>query len=410
MSASTGQVRRLHFNTIDDVERELLAVGVDPSGVNVMAPKALGLSIKIEKVSSPAALILKQEMLSLGGDCANHRAVIKNDVTSTDSILIGSVKIFQRLIPKLKAQPFGLPALAEKIQAIIEAELAPRQFKLTMQHHVLDLSHRTHIMGILNVTPDSFSDGGAFLEAGKAIAQGIRMVEEGADIIDIGAESTRPGAETLPESQELDRLLPVLEGLLKEVAVPISVDTYKSNVAEAALNAGAHVINDISGLRFDPRMKTVVAHHRAPVVLMHIQGEPKNMQQNPSYVDLMGEIVRYLSESIRLAEEAGIERSSVIIDPGIGFGKRLQDNYELLRRLTEFRDLGCPILVGPSRKSFIGAVLNLPPDQRMEGTAAAVALAIQHGAHIVRVHDVKEMSRVCRIADLIVGKSTPELG
>jgi dihydropteroate synthase len=260
-------------------------------------------------------------------------------------------------------------------------------------------------MGILNITPDSFSDGGEFYDTERAIERGIQMVEEGADIIDIGAESTRPGAEPLPADVELKRFIPVLKGLLQRVDVPISIDTYKSVVAEAALKAGAHLINDISGLRFDPRMKEVVAKYQVPVVMMHIKGEPRNMQQNPHYDDVIGEIYNYFAEGIRSAEAAGIDKHKIIIDPGIGFGKRLQDNYEIIRRLSEFQDLGCPILIGPSRKSFIGSVLALPPDQRLEGTLAAVAIAIQNGAHLVRVHDVKQVWRACRIADVLVGKT-----
>lgn len=280
------------------------------------------------------------------------------------------------------------------------------KFRLQLGNKSLELSSRTHIMGILNVTPDSFSDGGKFFEPRKAIECGVEMAEEGADIIDIGAESTRPGAESVSAEEELNRLIPVLEGLLNKVDVPISVDTYKSSIAETALKAGAHLINDISGLRFDSMMKKVVAKFQVPVVIMHIKGEPRNMQQNPYYEDLIGEIYGYLAESIHIAEEAGIKRNDIIVDPGIGFGKRLQDNYEIIRRLSEFQGLGCPILIGPSRKSFIGTVLDLPPDQRLEGTLAAVAIGIQNGAHIVRVHDVKEVSRAGRIADLLVGKTS----
>jgi dihydropteroate synthase len=281
-----------------------------------------------------------------------------------------------------------------------------QKFRLQCGNKKLDLSSRTHIMGILNVTPDSFSDGGEFYQPEQAIERGIQMAEEGADIIDIGAESTRPGAEPISTEEELQRLVPVLEGLLKKVDVPISIDTYKSSVAEMALKAGAHIINDISGLRFDPQMKDIVAKYRVPVVIMHIKGEPRNMQQNPYYDDLIGEIYGYFDESIRIAEGAGIKRENIIVDPGIGFGKRLMNNYEILRRLYEFQGLGCPILIGPSRKSFIGKVLDLPPDQRLEGTIAAVAIGIQNGAHIVRVHDVKEISRACRIIDLLVGKTS----
>jgi len=277
--------------------------------------------------------------------------------------------------------------------------------RLQCGNKTFDLSRRSHIMGILNITPDSFSDGGEFYDTERAIERGIQMVEEGADIIDIGAESTRPGAEPLPADVELKRFIPVLKGLLQRVDVPISIDTYKSVVAEAALKAGAHLINDISGLRFDPRMKEVVAKYQVPVVMMHIKGEPRNMQQNPHYDDVIGEIYNYFAEGIRSAEAAGIDKHKIIIDPGIGFGKRLQDNYEIIRRLSEFQDLGCPILIGPSRKSFIGSVLALPPDQRLEGTLAAVAIAIQNGAHLVRVHDVKQVWRACRIADVLVGKT-----
>lgn len=281
-----------------------------------------------------------------------------------------------------------------------------RTFQLQCGGRILDLSSRTHIMGILNVTPDSFSDGGKFFQPGQAIEHGIQMAEDGADIVDIGAESTRPGAKPVAADEELRRIIPILEGLLKQVAVPISIDTYKSSVAETALEAGAQMINDISGLRFDPQMRHVIAKYRVPVVIMHIKGEPRNMQQHPYYGDLIGEISGYLAESIQLAEEAGIQREKIIVDPGIGFGKRLMDNYEILRRLDEFQKLGCPILIGPSRKSFIGKVLDLPSDQRLEGTIAAVAIGIQHGAHLVRVHDVKEISRACRIIDLLVGKSS----
>ena len=278
------------------------------------------------------------------------------------------------------------------------------QFLLKCGEKVIDLSSRTHIMGILNVTPDSFSDGGEYFDTNRAVERGIQMAEEGADIIDIGAESTRPGAEPIAMDEELARLLPVLEQLLKTTDVPISVDTYKSRVAEAALHAGAHIINDISGLRFDPAMKDVVARFDAPVIIMHIKGEPKNMQIDPYYEDVMIEISDYLAESIRMASLAGIKKENIVVDPGIGFGKRLEDNYEIIRRLSELKRLGCPILIGPSRKSFLGKILNLPPAERLEGTMAAVAIGIQNGADIVRVHDVKAVSRVCQIADLIVAK------
>lgn len=287
--------------------------------------------------------------------------------------------------------------------------MTPPILKLNCRGKILKLHERTHIMGILNVTPDSFSDGGQYYDPELAIKRGIELAEEGADMIDIGAESTRPGSAPISVEEELRRLLPVVEALLTEVQIPISVDTYKAEVAAEVLNKGVHLINDISGLHFDPAMKNVLSTYQVPVVVMHIKGTPKDMQINPHYDDLMGEIHDYLSNCVAMALEAGIKRENLIIDPGIGFGKRWYDNYEIIRRLHELNPIGCPILIGPSRKSFIGKVLNLEPDQRLEGTAAAVALCIQHGAHIVRVHDVKAMVRVCRIADLIVGKTAMEI-
>jgi len=271
---------------------------------------------------------------------------------------------------------------------------------------ILNLHQRTHVMGILNVTPDSFSDGGEYVNPEAAIKRGIEIEQEGADILDIGAESTRPGAASISANEELNRLLPVIDGLINKIKIPISVDTYKATVADEVLTRGIHLINDISGLRFDPQLKEVIAKHKACVVIMHIKGTPKNMQQNPHYVDVMREILEYLQDSINMAISAGIKRDQIIIDPGIGFGKRLADNFEILKRLNELNQLQLPILIGPSRKSFIGKILNTEPDQRFEGTAAAVALGIHNGAHIVRVHDIKKNARVCRIADLIVGKTS----
>jgi len=262
-----------------------------------------------------------------------------------------------------------------------------------------DFSKRTYVMGILNVTPDSFSDGGRYFTLDLALEHALKMIEDGADIIDVGGESTRPGSDPVPIEEELRRVIPVIKELAKRTKVPISIDTYKSEVARRALDNGALIVNDISGLRFDEKMTEVVAEYKASVVLMHIKGTPKTMQQNPEYKDVISEIYSYLSESVNLALSAGIKQ--IIVDPGIGFGKRLIDNLEIIRRLREFKSLGYPILIGVSRKSFIGNILNLPVDQRLEGTAGAVAISVWNGANIVRVHDVKEMVRVVRIVDAI---------
>ncbi len=272
-------------------------------------------------------------------------------------------------------------------------------FKFGRQEY--DLASRTHIMGILNVTPDSFSDGGKHLGLEQAIAHAHRMAEDGADFIDVGGESTRPGSDVVPLEEELKRVIPVVERLARELSVPLSVDTYKSQVALEALNAGATVINDISGFTFDSEMPGIAASRHASVILMHIKGTPKTMQQDPTYENVTQEVFNFLEGQVDKARSVGIEQ--LMIDPGIGFGKNLQHNLQVIRELAIFKTIGCPVLVGPSRKSFIGTILGLPVDQRLEGTAAAVTACILNGAQIVRVHDVKEMKRVALMADALKG-------
>lgn len=274
--------------------------------------------------------------------------------------------------------------------------------KLAFKNYTFDFSQRTYIMGILNVTPDSFSDGGMYFDKDKAVEQALRMQEEGADIIDIGGESTRPGAEKISAKEEITRVVPVIETLSNKIKIPISIDTYKSAVAEEAVLSGASIINDISGLRFDPEMPHVAARHNVPVVIMHIKGTPKNMNKNPSYKALIPEVIDYLREGIEIARNAGIADDKIVIDPGIGFGKTLEHNLEIIKKLDEFSGLEKPILIGPSRKSFIGRILgDLPVTERLEGTAAAIAISIFNGANIIRAHDVKEMVRVAKVADRI---------
>jgi dihydropteroate synthase len=262
-------------------------------------------------------------------------------------------------------------------------------------------------MGILNVTPDSFSDGGRYADPDLALAHARAMVAAGADILDIGGESTRPGAAPLAEEEELRRIIPLIELLSAELQVPVSVDTYKSRVAQRALEAGASIVNDISGLRFSPDMGEVVARSGAGLVLMHIKGTPRDMQQDPVYADVVGEVLAYLDEGIQLAERAGVDRERIMIDPGIGFGKTLEHNLEILNRLDEFRGLGRPIVLGTSRKKFIGTVLGIAqPDQRVQGTAATVVFGIERGASVVRVHDVAPMVQAARMTDAIVKAGT----
>jgi dihydropteroate synthase len=267
----------------------------------------------------------------------------------------------------------------------------------------IDFSLRTFIMGILNVTPDSFSDGGKFYDTGRAVEQASIMQEEGADIIDIGGESSRPGAKPVPFEVELNRVIPVLKAFVKKTKVIVSIDTTKATVAEAALSEGAEMVNDISALRGDPKMAPLLAKQNVPVVLVHMRGTtPQSMQANIQYRNLISEIIEFLTERISFAQASGIDYSRIIIDPGIGFGKSIEkDNFSILKHLEKFKSLGKPILVGLSRKAFLGRLLDLPVSDRDEATAAAVTAAVMNGANIVRVHDIKKIKRVIRVADAI---------
>lgn len=273
---------------------------------------------------------------------------------------------------------------------------------LKWKEYELPLHERTLIMGVLNITPDSFFDGGRYYDPERAIARAKEMVGQGADIIDIGGESTRPGAEPVQEDTELSRILPVIRGLAGKIKIPISIDTYKSGIAAKALEEGAALVNDISGFHFDSKMPQVVAEFQVPVVVMHTAGRPKTMQQEACYKELINDIIGYLQEAIQLGLAAGISPDNFIIDPGLGFGKTPADNLRLLRELPRFKTLGRPIMIGASRKSFIGKVLGLPLEERLEGSLAAAAIAIFNGANIIRTHDLKETKRVASIVDAIL--------
>jgi dihydropteroate synthase len=258
-------------------------------------------------------------------------------------------------------------------------------------------------MGILNVTPDSFSDGGLFYSQEKAIERGLQMAEDGADIIDIGGESTRPGSRSVPVDVELKRVVPVIKGLIKKIKIPLSVDTKKAKVAGQAIDAGAEIINDISALNGDRDMANTIRKKRAALVLMHMKGQPSNMQKGHlEYDNLMGEIAEFLIKSSEKAIKAGIEKKSIVIDPGIGFGKTAQDNYTIINNLSELKALGMPIMIGTSRKSFIGKITGEEPQERREGTAATVTAAIMNGCHIIRVHDIAAMKKVAAVTDAII--------
>ena len=269
-------------------------------------------------------------------------------------------------------------------------------------NYSLDLATKTHLMGILNVTPDSFYDGGKYNSLSQAERKAIEIEEEGADIIDIGGVSTRPGSQAPSVEEEIDRVIPVIKKIIKKVKIPISIDTYRSEVAKKALDLGVSIVNDVTALRGDENMTKVIAEYKVPIILMHMQKDPLTMQENPYYENVIKEISQFLTERIDFAVSRGINEKSILIDPGIGFGKRLEDNLTIMRELKKFHDLDKPIVLGVSRKSFIGAVLDLPTEKRLLGTAASVTYAIMNGAHILRVHDVSEMAQIIKMTDAIL--------
>ncbi len=272
----------------------------------------------------------------------------------------------------------------------------------------LNLKNRTHIMGVLNITPDSFHKESRVKSINDALKRAEKMIHEGADILDIGGESTRPGSEPVPEDEELKRILPAIKAIIKKFDIPLSVDTYKYSVAKTVLQEGVSIINDISGLHFSPEMAPTIASSNAGVIIMHISGKPKNMHENPSYKNLMKEIKSYLKEGVNKATSCGIEEDRIIIDPGIGFGKNFSHNISIMKKLKELKSLNKPVLLGLSRKSFIGKILNLPVEERLEGTLAASVIGIINGAQILRTHDVKETKRAVAVADTILNNGAQE--
>jgi len=395
--------RIISISNIDEARQELNLIGVKSAAVDIMAPKAVFRALKIKDVRPVAANIIKQEMLAIGGEAAVAHGAIDQSVETTDVLVLGTLKHLRQFTAKLRYHQFGLPLVANEIETILQNyDCIPQP--IVIGKRTFDFTKRTYIMGILNVTPDSFSDGGKYSNLESAVFHAEKMAEEGADIIDIGGESTRPGSECISAEEEINRVIPVIERLAQKIAIPISIDTTKAKVAKAALSAGASMVNDISGLHFDVQMPDVIAKAKVPVCLMHIQGTPQSMQVNPIYSDLLGEIIDYLQEGLAIAKRAGILHEQIIIDPGIGFGKTTEQNLVIVRKLKELKVLGCPILVGPSRKSVIGKILDLPVDDRLEGTLALVALSIASGANLVRVHDVKQAKRTAVITEAVLGR------
>ncbi|KLU62034.1 dihydropteroate synthase [Peptococcaceae bacterium CEB3] len=387
-------MRWVEMENLAEAKNALSWIGSDERGIAVMAGKPLARAIKLEKVPLRAAHILKQEMLAAGGDAAVHRDVIVNNVEETDVLLLGTFRQLGHVARKLAAQPFGLKDVATGLKRLLALSEPPQERSLDCRGLSLPLGKRTLVMGILNVTPDSFSDGGKFAGLEAAVRQAGRLADEGADILDIGGESTRPGHREVSPEEEWARLEPILKVLVREMSVPLSVDTWKAEVAARAMEAGAHIINDQWGLQRDPEMARVAGRYQAPVVVMH-------NRTGTDYRHMMGDILEFLRRSCALAAEQGLTEDQVIVDPGIGFGKTTEQNLEVMARLGELKALGHPVLLGASRKSMIGNTLKVPVDERLEGTLAASVMGVAAGVDIIRVHDVLANRRAITLADAV---------
>ncbi|MFH1856776.1 MAG: dihydropteroate synthase [Candidatus Omnitrophota bacterium] len=393
--------RIIQIRSLSESSRLFEEIGVYKEGFDIMAPKTILRTLYLKDVPFAVCNILKQEMLSIGGETAVSRGIISGSTKKSDCLIIGTLSQIEKLVVKLKRQPAVFSKISLRVEALIK-NYQKTNFEFKCGNFRLNLSKRPYIMGILNVTPDSFSDAGEFFDTEKAYQRALCLESEGADIIDIGGQSTRPGAGAVSAKEEIKRVVPVIKKLRGKIKIPISIDTYKFDTAKAALEAGASIINDIYGFTKEKRLAKLAADFNAGVVLMHIKGTPCTMQKNPGYKDLMSDVIESLSRSIDTALLAGVNEESIMIDPGIGFGKTADHNLSIIKNLADLKSLGFPILIGPSRKSFIGKILGLPENERLYGTIAAVCASVSMGANIVRVHDVARVKQALRITDAIL--------
>lgn len=396
------KVRVKEFKDKASLRDYLLSLGNTPKGAEIISKKGRVYLFEIDGIDTRAANILKQDAISVGGDCAVPRKASSFEKGLWKVLLLVSERELERLAEKLKEQPFGLKELASSLKEALNNYLK-ENFTLKYRGKELPLSEPV-VMGILNATPDSFSDGGRYTTVERALKRAEEIISQGGKIVDVGGESTRPGAPPVPLEEELRRVIPVIREIRKRLGEGffISVDTYKAEVARQALLEGADMVNDISGLQFDPKMAEVVSSFGCPVVIMHIKGTPRDMQKNPYYEDAVSEICDYFEERLSFALERGIGRDKIILDPGIGFGKRLEDNLCILKRFSEFRVFGLPLLVGASRKSFIGAITGVEePRERLAGSLGAIAPAFYGGAKIFRVHDVRETYQFLKLLQAV---------
>ncbi len=397
LKASDTNAHPIDIATAKDLRRHLSGIDVLDPEIDAVTDRFFYCTIKLEGIDTRAARLMKTHLEALGGALAMRKEADELTVRETDVILTGSRHVLRLLAARVKGEPFGLDGIAEDIAACT----AGGNRVMSWGTRTLDFSHTTYVMGILNCTPDSFFPGSRATTIKDALRTAHEMVDAGVNIIDVGGESTRPGSEGVTEEEEIHRVIPVIHALRGGSDVMISVDTRKKGVAERALDAGADIVNDISGLRHSEELARLVAHRGVPIVLMHMRGTPKTMQKQAHYENTISEILRELQASIAAAITAGIAPEMIIVDPGIGFSKRMQDNLRLIRELASLKALNFPILIGLSRKSFIGEILDRPVERRLIGTITANTLAIINGANIIRVHDVAEAVEMVTIIDSV---------
>ncbi|NOQ21119.1 MAG: dihydropteroate synthase [Candidatus Aegiribacteria sp.] len=390
------RIRKLHISTDDQWRRELNFIGADPVTWDRLSRKCRVTVFSTGLMSATAANILKQCMLSGGADAIVSRKTVSCRTSETRALIVGTTKQIMRGCESLIGQPFELPELAHELGAALEGSPCLSE-KILTRGKVLDFSGRPLIMGILNVTSDSFSDGGNYLDTEVAVEHARLMTSQGADIIDIGAESTRPGSQPVPSAVQLERLLPIVKRLSSDCRAVISVDTSSAEVADTVLSAGAEMINDVTAMS-DPAMAKIVANADVPVVLMHMRGQPETMQDNPEYTDVVEEVYTFLQKRITAAVESGISGKHIIVDPGIGFGKKLEDNIQLISRLAEFKWLGCRVLLGHSRKSFLGMLTGIERPSLLDAGTHAVTALSSYCADIMRVHDVEGTLQILKVS------------
>ncbi len=376
---------------------EMKKIGVAKEGQEIMAPKSQCFIIKLEGIPIKDAIILKQEALSLGMECALSWNVVSLKAEKTDALLFGTKKQFKFLSNKMSIQPFNGREISEELDQCI-TNFESSYYVWRIRNEVMEIKN-TKIMGILNLTPDSFYDGGKYTKREEALTRINEMVSEGADIIDVGAESSRPGSKRIDSLEEMRRLSVILDDI-SSYSIPFSIDTYKPDVAEVALKKGFSIVNDIYGFR-DEKMVDVVKEFNAGLVLMHMKGDPENMQENPQYDDVVSELLRFFRTRTKEIIMKGIKRDQITIDPGIGFGKNFEHNVTILRNLSSLKSLGYPILIGVSRKGFIGTILKRDVEERLIGSVAAALFSVINGARILRVHDVRETRDAIKIIEAL---------